>query len=120
MKEHFIDLTDGTRLQIKLNFGTIYYLQKCKGFYQISKKVGEAEKKGIPQKRALTKTESFDMAAMIIYAVLRSNGRPVKFDEALSLVPPDTEDLTELLDGFQAEYDRYSKKKQAKSMTYPK
>lgn len=120
MKEHFIDLTDGTRLQIKLNFGTIYYLQKCKGFYRISKKVERAERKGIPQEQALTETESFDMAAMIIYAVLRSNGRPVKFDEALSLVPPDTEDLTEMLNGFQAEWDRYNKKKQAKSMTLPK
>ena len=120
MKEHFIDLTDGTRLQIKLNFGTIYYLQKCKGFYRISKKVENAEKKGIPQEKALTGTESFDMAAMIIYAVLRSNGRPVKFDEALSLVPPDTKDLTEMLNGFQEEWDRYNKKKQAKSMTPPK
>lgn len=120
MKEHFIDLTDGTRLQIKLNFGTIYYLQKCKGFYRISKKVEKAAKKGIPQEQALTGTESFDMAAMIIYAILRSNGRPVKFDEALSLVPPDTEDLTEMLDGFQAEWERYSKKKQAKTMTHPK
>ena len=80
----------------------------------------KAAKKGIPQEQALTETESFDMAAMIIYAVLRSNGRPVKFDEALSLVPPDTDDLTEMLDGFQAEWDRYSKKKQAKSMTLPK
>ena len=28
MKEHFIDLTDGTRLEIKVNFGTLYFLQK--------------------------------------------------------------------------------------------
>ena len=44
MKEHFIDLTDGTRLEIKVNFGTLYFLQKCKGFYRISKKVEKAEK----------------------------------------------------------------------------
>ena len=112
MTEHFIDLTDGTRLQIKINFGTIYYLQKCKGFYRLTKKY-EREK-------ALTEGESFEMAANIVYAVLRSNGKPVKFDEALSLVPPDTDELTELLEGFQAEYEKYSKKKQAKTSVTPK
>ncbi len=120
MNEHFIDLTDGTRLEIKLNFGTLYYLQKCKGFYRIVKKVEKAEKNGVPKEKALTETESFDMAANIIYAVLRSNGRSVKFDEALSLVPPDASELTALLQGFQDEYERYSKKKRAKISVMPK
>lgn len=39
MKEEFIELTDGTRLQVRINFGTLYYLQKCKGFYAKTKKV---------------------------------------------------------------------------------
>lgn len=120
MTEHFIDLTDGTRLQIKLNFGTIYYLQKCRGFYRLTKKYERAKAKGIPQGKALTEGESFEMAANIVYAVLRSNGKPVNFDEALSLVPPDTDELTELLEGFQAEYEKYSKKKQAKTSVTPK
>ena len=34
MTEHFIDLTDGTRLDIKVNFGTLYYLQRQKGYSQ--------------------------------------------------------------------------------------
>ena len=79
-----------------------------------------AKEKGIPQEKALTEGESFEMAANIVYAVLRSNGKPVKFDEALSLVPPDTDELTELLEGFQAEYEKYSKKKQAKTSVTPK
>ena len=80
MKENFIDLTDGTRLSVRVNFGTIYYLQKQKGFYRIQKK---AEK----NKKKLTEEESFELAAYVIYAILRSNGKTVGFDEALSLVP---------------------------------
>ena len=53
MKENFIDLTDGTRLSVRVNFGTIYYLQKQKGFYRIQKK---AEK----NKKKLTEEESFE------------------------------------------------------------
>lgn len=119
MKEHFIDLTDGTRLEIKMNFGTLYYLQKCRGFYRLVKKVEKAEKSGTPKEKAISKSESFDMAAYIIYAVLRSNGRPVNFDEALQLVPPDTDNLTEMIRGFQEEYKKYSKKKRAKTSTMP-
>lgn len=120
MKEYFIDLTDGTRVQIKLNFGTLYYLQKCRGFYRLIGKYRKAEKKGIPKEKALTEAEGFELAADIVYAVLRSNGRSVKFDEALSLTPPDSEGLAELLEGFQSEYEKYDKKKQAKMTSIPK
>ena len=120
MKEHFIDLTDGTRLSIKLNFGTIYYLQKSKKFYRIVKKMKKAEQRGVPIKNAMRESESFELAADIIYAVLRSNGKNVTFDEALSLVPPDAEEMRELLQGFQDEYEKYSKKKQAKISVMPK
>ena len=112
MKENFIDLTDGTRLSVRVNFGTIYYLQKQKGFYRIQKK---AEK----NKKKLTEEESFELAAYVIYAILRSNGKTVGFDEALSLVPPDTEQLEKVLQVFQEEYDLYVKKKQAQSSVMP-
>lgn len=108
MKEHFIDLTNGERLEINVNFGTIYYLQKCKGFYRIMKKVQE--------KKKLQYQESMDVSADIVYAVLRSNGKTVTFDEALSLVPPDPEQLKDMLTGFQKEYEKYSKKKQNQVM----
>lgn len=39
MTDHFVDLTDGTRIEVKVNFGTLYYLQKCKGFYSLSKRL---------------------------------------------------------------------------------
>lgn len=105
MKEHFIDLTNGERLEINVNFGTIYYLQKCKNFYKTMKKVQKGQK--------LQEQESMDISADIVYAVLRSNGKVVTFDEALCLVPPDLTQLKNLLSGFQAEYEKYSKKKQS-------
>ena len=119
MTEHFIDLTDGTRLEVKVNFGTMYYLQKCKGFYRITKKIEKAKQEGIQQDKILSEQEGFEMAANIVYAVLRSNGKPVKFDEALALVPPDLEELKEVIQGFQEEDEKYSKKKEAKQMTTP-
>ena len=102
MTEHFIDLTDGTRLEVKVNFGTMYYLQKCRGFYRTTKKIEEAKKKGIPQDKILSEREGFEMAADIVYAV-----------------PPDLEELKEVIQGFQEEYEKYSKKKEAKQMTTP-
>ena len=65
MKENFIDLTDGTRLSVRVNFGTIYYLQKQKGFYRIQKKAREK------QKETRTEEESFELAAYVIYAILK-------------------------------------------------
>lgn len=112
MKEHYIDLTDGTRISVRVNFGTIYYLQKQKGFYRIQKKAEKNPKK-------LTQAESFEIAADVIYAILRSNGRNVTFDEAISLVPTDPEQIEQVLGAFQEEYDRYAKKKQAKSSVAP-
>jgi len=108
---NFIQLTDGTRLEIKVNFGTIYYLQKTKGFYGIAKKV--------EQKKKISQQESFEMAAGIIYAILRSNGKTVTFDEALALMPPDTQEIQVALHQFQSEYEKYSKKKQAKQISVP-
>ncbi len=112
MTEHFINLTDGTRLSVKVNFGTLYYLQRQKGYYRIMKKVEKNPK-------SLTYEESFEMTANIIYALLRSNGRVVSFDEALGLVPADTKDITRVLDAFQEEIEKYDKKKRAKTMRTP-
>ena len=106
MKSHLINLMDGTKLEIKINFGTIYYLQKCKGFYHIAKKVED--------KKKLSESESFEMAAAIIYATIRSNGKAVTFDEAISLMPPGIDEIKSVLKDFEKEYEKYSKKKQAK------
>lgn len=111
MKEYFVDLTNGERLPIKVNFGTIYYLQKTPGFNKLAKKSDDP--------KSMTDEESMDMAADLIYAILRSNGKTVTFDEALQLVPPATESIEYMLKGFQEEYNKYNKKKRAKASMIP-
>ncbi len=114
---NFVNLTDGTRIEIKVNFGTLYYMQKQKRFYRIAKKMDDGN--GKKKKSSLTQEENFEMAAYIIYAVLRSNGKLVTFDEALSLMPMDTEAISSVLEEFKKEYDKYNKKKEAKVMRMP-
>lgn len=106
MEKHLVELMDGTRIEIRVNFGTIYYLQKRNGFYKLAKKVEKKEK--------LSDSESFEMAAGIIYALLRSNGKTVTFDEAMSLMPPGLEEIKAVLKSFEEEYSKYNKKKRAK------
>lgn len=104
MKDYIVDLTDGTRLSVNVNFGTLYYLQKMPKFYKLAKK----------KKESLTDTEKMDLAAASVYATLRSNGKTVTFDEALQLVPMDDEQIRVLLEGFSARCDEYAKKKRAR------
>lgn len=104
MKDYIVDLTDGTRLPVNVNFGTLYYLQKMPKFYKLAKKKQEK----------LTDPEKMDLAAASVYAILRSNGKTVTFDEALQLVPMDDEQIHVLLEGFSARCDEYAKKKRAR------
>lgn len=106
MEKHLVELMDGSRIEVRVNFGTIYYMQKRKGFYKLSKKVEKNQK--------LSESESFEMAAVIIYALLRSNGKEVTFDEAMSLMPPGLEEIECVLKSFEEEYKKYNKKKRAK------
>ena len=73
MKEYFVDLTNGERLPIKVNFGTIYYLQKTDGFSSLAKKTENPEE--------MSDAESMDLAADLVYAILRSNGKNVTFHD---------------------------------------
>ena len=82
--------------------------------------VEKVEKAKDKAKPALTERESFDAAADVIYAILRSNGRAVTWEEAMCLVPPDPSGLEGVLNGFQEEVEKYHKKKAAKTSTMPK
>lgn len=103
MNEGFIDLTDGTRLDVKVNFGTIYWLEmgdKRGVFNKIKGKKKPSEKDGM------------EASALMVYALLRSNGKKVTFDEALELMPPDIEALQNLADSFEQQLSKYKKKEQ--------
>lgn len=108
MKERFIDLQDGTRLEVKINFGTLYYMQEI-GANNLAKKIDKLKK----QNKKVSDTDSMRIAAKIIYAVLRSNGKKVTFDEALMLMPIDTEEIKELVEAYTEEINRIKKKQEA-------
>lgn len=109
MNEQFIKLTDGTRLEAKISFATLYHLQKC-GAQQLANKIKKQEKKG----RNPSDSDTMEFAAKVIYATLRSNGRKVTFDEALELMPPDVEELQLIVDSYQEEMEKLKKKQIAK------
>lgn len=104
MKDHIVHLTDGTTLEINVSFATLYYMMKDKALDKLMKK----EKS--------TEADNLELAAHLIYVILRSNGRKVTFDEALQLTPLDTEELEEMIDDFTDKLECYKKKEAAKQM----
>lgn len=101
MKTNLIHLTDGTTMSVNVNFATLYYMQKT-GLTKKLNKLGS---------RKPNESESMEISRWIIYAVLRSNGKTVSDEEAMCLVPADTDEIESLLNEF---YDRLKelKKKQ--------
>lgn len=108
--ENFISLLDGTRIEAKFNFGTLYYLEQSGGS-KLAERLEEKEKRG----ETPTDMESMKMAAKIIYAILRSNGKKVTEDEAMSLIPPDTEEIENIVRIFETELEKHKKKESAKA-----
>lgn len=109
MKEQFIDLTDGTRLSVKVNFGTMYYLTQIGG-NALAKKLEKKQKK----KQKFSEFEQMEFAAKVIYAILRSNGKEVTFDEAMSLMPTDIDNMKKVVDAYEAEVKKLKKKRESK------
>lgn len=101
MDEKIITLTDGTKLEVKVNFMTLYLIQK----HGLDKVIN---------KEALSEDENMEAAAKLIYIILRSNGLKVDEDEALILTPMDPEAIRELFDEFGKQVDKYKKKRSHK------
>lgn len=110
MKTHYVNLTDGSRLPVNINFGTLYYLQKS-GAEAMLKRIGKRQKAG---KGKMSEEESMEFAAKMIYVILRSNGKQVTFDEALQLTPMDTDEIEALWDEFIKKLEEFKKKQDAK------
>lgn len=101
MDEKTIQLTDGTSLEVKVNFATLYYMNKMRLQKLINKK-------------NMSDDDNMEAAANLIYVILRSNGRTVTMDEAMILTPMDIDVLKELFDEFGKKVEKYKKKEQAK------
>lgn len=110
MKTEFIELTDGTRLEIKINFGTMYYMQEI-GANGLARKIETAKKKG----KKASDTDAMKLTAKIIYAILRSNGKTVTFDEAMMLMPIDTDNIERVIRAYEIELKKLKKKQESKT-----
>ena len=104
MKGQMIELTDGSKVEIQVNFGTLYYLQQVGG-YALARRIEKKQKK----KREPSDSEQMELSAKLVYATLRSNGREVTFEEALSLMPADTEQIEKVFDAYGKEVEKLKK-----------
>ena len=108
MKSKLIELTDGSKLEVKVNFYTLY-LAKMNG---IDKKIdGKSE---------LTDDENMELAGKLIYIILRSNGLKVNEEEAMMLTPMDASSIQDIFDEFEKRLNEYKKKEQAKKSNTPR
>ena len=107
-KSKLIELTDGSKLEVKVNFYTLY-LVKMNG---IDKKIdGKSE---------LTDDENMELAGKLIYIILRSNGLKVDEEEAMMLTPMDASSIQDIFDEFEKRLNEYKKKEQAKKSNAPR
>ena len=109
MGGQFVELTDGSRIEVKMNFGTLYYLQQIGG-YELARQIEKKQKR----KKTVSESESMEFAAKIVYAILRSNGKEVTFDEALTLMPPDTSSINLVIEAYEKELEKRKKKQESK------
>lgn len=106
---HDIVLTDGSVLEVKINFLTIKMIGEL-GVTKLQKKI-----KKYPKDEDL----KILLASKMIYTVLRSSGKAVTEDEALMLVPMDDEIIECVFKEFEKKMTAF-KKKRANKLTPPK
>ena len=109
MNEQFINLTDGTRLSVKVNFGTMYYLTQVGG-NTLARRIEKKRKRN----QKASESEQMEFTAKVIYAILRSNGKEVTFDEALMLMPSDVDEMKKVIKAYEAEVKKLKKKQESK------
>lgn len=108
MKSKLIELTDGSKLEVKVNFYTLYPV-----------KMNGIDKK-IDGKSELTDDENMELAGKLIYIILRSNGLKVDEEEAMMLTPMDASSIQDIFDEFEKRLNEYKKKEQAKKSNAPR
>lgn len=111
MNGKLIKLTDGTKLDVKVNFLTLYMIQKDGLAKLMAGKNGKIREN-------LSDEENMEAAAKLIHVILRSNGLKVDEEEAMMLTPLDPEEIRTLFDEFEKKVKEYKKKEQAKN-SYP-
>lgn len=109
MDERVIHLEDGTTVEAKVNFATLYYMQK-EGVVALLEKMDK--KKG--KKHKYEDDDSMELLARMLYVILLSNGRKCSFEDALVLMPLDDVEFEEVLEDFAKKMQDFKKKQDAK------
>ncbi len=105
-----ITLTNGEKVEVKVNFQTLYLIRKN----GLAKLLDEKQKSG----EELNDDENMEAAAKLIHVILRSNGFRVDEEEAMQLTPMDPEEIRNIFDEFGKRVNEYKKKEQARH-SYP-
>ena len=98
-----ITLSDGSKLEVKINWLTL-------------KLLAEENLDSIDVDN-LTGFQELEATTSIIYAILRSNGKKIDKDEALSLIPVEDETIFELFKQFQDKMEVFKKKMEGMGLT---
>ena len=106
MDEQDIRLENGELLSVKVNFLTLYLIKKT-GIDKLQKKLKTAKKEAIEDL-------NIEIAAKMIYVILRSNGKKVDEEEAMMLVPIDAGEIGKLFIEFKNKMEKLKKKEDMK------
>lgn len=112
-------LSNGEILQIKINFMTLYLIRKEKVDKATErlkfkeKKLKEIKSRNSKEYRDLKEKiddQQMDIAAQMIYVILKSNKKNITFEDALMLCPADTTQIQKLIDSFAKQMQIIKKK----------
>lgn len=112
MDERDIRLADGSLFTVKVNFYTLYMINKT-NVEALSKKLEKEQSKKKKDEEAILNLE-MEIAKLLIYVVLRSNGKKVDEEEAMMLVPADSTEIEKLLNDFKEKMEKLKKKEAMK------
>ena len=109
MNERVIHLEDGSTVEAKVNFATLYYMEKFKVQGLINKIEDDKENNGHGDDE-----DNIELMAKMLHVILMSNGRTCTFEEALVLLPLDDIEFEEVLEDFKEKIEDYKKKQESR------
>lgn len=112
MDERDIRLADGSLLTVKVNFYTLYMINKT-NVEKLSQQLDREQKKEKKDESKILDLQ-MEIAKFLIYVILRSNGKKVDEEEAMMLVPADSKEIEKLLNDFKDKMENLKKKEAMK------
>ena len=126
--EHVIELTDGSKLAVKVNMLTVKLISECKldRLLRKSNKLEnklESAKKEKEKERIADELQDIQMKSFskMIWCILRSTGRKnIDEDDAMMLMPVDMDGLHAMFEDFQRQVITFKKKQASDLRQSPK